>query len=757
MKRAIFYIFIFILSFLLINCSNSSKDNPNNINNIAPGFRLEQFKTCDEINAYLQELAIKRMEKEIDMQIKYIKENGEYACGVYYYDDVAEESVQGEYEEGEPVSDKDASTEVANQEDREHSETNTQVKGVDEADIFKTDGTYVYALINNKFYILNGWPADSSKLLYEVLIEGYPLEMFVTSEKAVIFSSIYSYDTGYAEPAKEGPSEDGSLENSENTKSAELLKDTYSGTKITVIDIKDKDNKPIIEKEFYYQGDYRTSRRIGNNVHVVLSKYNYYYINGLSTWVDPYNNYIDSNGKCDVDGLISAYIDLKKKNKEIISQTNFLETLPKYFEGDKEIDYLTSCQNFYRPQTPDDMNYLSVVSLDLTNEENMQRATSIIANIENAYMSTEKLYVESPYYWYYWYYTSEDDFKDQSAIHEFTLTSDGKGVIYTASGEVDGYILNQFSMDEFNGNLRVATTTNRFSSGVVRAQEGESVAVAKEEPKTMNNNIFVLRANNGILEVIGELRNIQENEEIKSVRFLKDKGFIVTFRQTDPLFTVDLSVPTKPVLAGELKVTGFSTYLHPIDDNHLLGIGQDADEYGNLTGKIQLSIFDVTDFSNPSLMTRLTVGEEWSSSEALYNHKAFTYFASKNLLVIPLSWYNYDGEGDYSYSYSYFTGLKAYKISLEDKKIIEIGTIDHSDFYKVPENKEQYCYVDYYTISPRRSVIIEDFIYSLSNGGVKVNDVRKINIDIAKIPFSIPQEQYAYCYKSYEDDYYYKE
>jgi len=183
-------------------------------------------------------------------------------------------------------------------------------------------------------------------------------------------------------------------------------------------------------------------------------------------------------------------------------------------------------------------------------------------------------------------------------------------------------VLNQYSMSEYQGRLRVATTTSGVGSSIGSSESA--------------NNVFVLESQNGVLEIVGRAENIAPGESIQSARFVGPRGFLVTFRQIDPLFTLDLSDPTQPTIVGQLKVPGFSTFIVPMDSDHLLTVGQYVPQDNRAAGGVQLSIFDISDFAHPSLMSSQVIGQG-ASSEALFDPKAFTYFPEQNLLALPVS------------------------------------------------------------------------------------------------------------------------
>jgi uncharacterized secreted protein with C-terminal beta-propeller domain len=217
-----------------------------------------------------------------------------------------------------------------------------------------------------------------------------------------------------------------------------------------------------------------------------------------------------------------------------------------------------------------------------------------------------------------------------------------------------------------------------------RAQQAQEV----EQPRSVTR-VSVLDEN---LTAVGQTADVAPNEEIYAVRFLEDRGFVVTFERTDPLFTVDLSTPSAPRIAGELEVLGYSTYLHPVDENHLLGLGRSADENGIETG-MQLSLFDVTDMASPGLDASLLLGEGWS--DASYDHHALTFY--EGMLMLPVSAWTEEGGID---------GIEVFGVDVDDG-IVRRGAIDHSGFAA----EFGYAHVE-------RSLVIGDVIYSISNAAL---------------------------------------
>jgi hypothetical protein len=238
-----------------------------------------------------------------------------------------------------------------------------------------------------------------------------------------------------------------------------------------------------------------------------------------------------------------------------------------------------------------------------------------------------------------------------------------------------------------------------------------------------SNGLYVLRRSGNRLEKTGEVTGLARDERLYAARFEGARGYLVTFRNVDPLFTVDLSNPASPRVAGELKVPGYSTYIHPLGATHLLTIGRDVSEDGRIMGGVTLQIFDVTNVASPALVHRLALGSRYSSSEAEYDHKAFNYFASRGLLAIPYSDWS-AARGD-----RFTSGLEILRATAATG-IESLGSVDHTDLF-VGGPTEGYTWAP----NVRRSVMMEDYVWSLSSAGAKLSDTRDLARANQAIPF----------------------
>jgi inhibitor of cysteine peptidase len=298
---------------------------------------------------------------------------------------------------------------------------------------------------------------------------------------------------------------------------------------------------------------------------------------------------------------------------------------------------------------------------------------------------------------------------------------------YKGKGEVPGHVLNQFSMDEYNDYFRIATT-------VGNVWEGSSV-----------NNVYVLDEN---METVGKLEDLAKGEKIYSARFIGPRAYMVTFKKVDPLFVIDLSDPTNPKVLGKLKIPGYSDYLHPFDENHIIGIGKEAVDASEQEVSqrsldfawyqgVKLALFDVSDVENPKEVSKFVIGDRGTDSEALYEHKAFLFDKSKQLLVIPISLHEinretYPNPGPTTYGDLTFEGAYVFTLNLEDGFKLK-GRVTHTNMSFTQSDSRSYYYSYGYEI--RRSLYIDDVLYTASDRMIKMNKLDTLD-EIKKVEFS---------------------
>ena len=433
-----------------------------------------------------------------------------------------------------------------------------------------------------------------------------------------------------------------------------------------------------------------------------------------------------------------AVVKLLERNRKIINRTTLDDWLPTISDtvyspdgrSHTRVGLLQDCRNFYEPSLPSGQGLLSVVSLDVLDPHELHQV-SIVGRRGVVYASSEALYVATRYSYGdqgSWFFDDIDEFTEATTVHKFSLSSSPPAAAYQASGAVRGRVLNQFSMGEHDDHLRMATTTGHI-----------------RDPET-HNSVYVLEQQGAVLEVIGMVTGMAPTEDIRSARFVGNRGFIVTFKKTDPLFTVDLSDPENPTIAGELKIPGFSTYIHMMDADHLLTIGFDADDQGSFAWfqGIELQIFDVSDMSNPVQIHKEIIGTRGTTSEATSNHLAFNYFPPKDVLALPMPiCEDSSGGGRYGAEMA-FSGLLVYDLTVADG-FSERGRVSHED----PTDDYYGCW-NWWTDSNsrvKRSIVMDDFVFSISDTLLKVNHLDALEADVVYLDLPpIPGNRNEYGY-----------
>jgi uncharacterized secreted protein with C-terminal beta-propeller domain len=372
---------------------------------------------------------------------------------------------------------------------------------------------------------------------------------------------------------------------------------------------------------------------------------------------------------------------------------------------------LLDCDQAFAPEEFSGLGTLAVLTIDLSEGLEPVDAVGVFADGDTVYASQDSLYVATQR-WHDWSILEDADAADAfdgvtTEIHKFDISHE-QAAIYLASGEVEGFLLNQWAMSEHNGDLRVATTSEPEWWGWRDDSVSESF-------------VKVLREDEGTLEVIGEVGELGKGERIYSVRYMGDMAYVVTFRQTDPLYTIDLSDPEAPKVLGELKILGYSAYLHPMDDGLLLGIGQDADENGRTKGT-QVAVFDVSDPANPKRIHKMTFEDGWSEVE--YDHRAFLYWPATGLTMLPVqAWSWDDGREDW------FAGAIG---AIADRDgIKDVGTVTHLGLKSAGEG-EEYWYD--WQAQIHRSLVIGDLVYTMSEKGLKASNLDDLS-EVAWVGF----------------------
>ena len=675
--------------------------------------------------------------------------------------------------------------------EREFSGTNNQEGGVDEADFVKTDGDYIYVLFGDQYYYYSygyGGHLDGGRLhilsvpevgeveyLSNATVEGWPREMLLSGDRMAVYSDLSVWDLVYSEGEhpllpyllRDSANEGGAPNSAPGgsgfvADSASYSYDSFrvnSLSKLTIFGLGDR-TAPQVERELYMEGWYQTAREVDGTVRMVSQ--GYLDIPGLVYWPelpDEYWNiyWDDDNGIWDdeVQQKLAEQLWMKAinatitQNEAIIDATDLDELIPRVYElqdGNVTVHSFTDaadCQDFVIAEDGTARSVTSIMTLDLESDDLSFEADHIMSNWATIYASADMLVIAEMANDWWWFWDDEvADYQEATNLHAFDISQPGQ-TSYIGSGRVNGTILDQFSLSEHNGFLRVATTTGQWGRWWLPA----------EEQSGPENHVFVLEQvihaagsteQSTELNVVGHVGGIAVGERIWSSRFVGDRGYLVTFRNIDPLWTLDLSDPANPQVIGELEVPGVSTYIHPLDENHLLTIGIAGDENGLDWGSTQLSLFDVTDFENPVLASKLELspvpedemyGWNWAWSEATYEHKAFQYWNGQLAIPLSTSRYTWDESG-YGH-YEYVSKLVLVDVSIETGLSIYDGTsIDHSMFYEMDE-----WYWDRPDI--RRTVFIDDYVYAISQQGVTVHKLDTMALtDYAGLPVSDPGHYY---------------
>ncbi|MEZ4257045.1 MAG: beta-propeller domain-containing protein [Polyangiales bacterium] len=683
-------------------------DGANRLNDYNPEYKvaaleasLTKTETCEDLLDGFQADALAKIEITTEEMIRYYVFGEQYGGGRGGFGGVAEDTAEA------------GNNSAAPQAPTHYSETNTQVAGVDEADIVKTDGYHIYVLSGSKLVVLKSWPADETALERAIDIEGYTHEMFVENARAVVFSSV-------ANPAFNRPKD--CTDQSYDSR----CYDPRTFTKVTVVDA--IDGSPSVERELYFEGWYNTSRRHDNIVRSVISNWNdYYYWEIPQVW-----QYLDDiNWGYNPDGTISFSARGKILERVLawrtdaiaaVKATELADWVPRRYEmvSDTLTELAPNCGGFYL-NGPGLVDYgmTQVIGFDLDKPSKAPTQNAIQGYTSNVFANGDTLVLDQWDYsaWYRAYEDDADSYSSSSILHRFDLSAEGGGVTYVGSGVLPGTIVDQFSLDEKDGVIRAATTQNTWSTDW------------NDWWSKQANFVVTLEASKGKLNIVGSTPALAEDESIQSVRFIDDMAYVVTFRQVDPLFAIDVSDKTKPTVLGELKIPGFSTYMHPLDKTHLLTIGYDADEETGQTEGMQVQIFDVTDPTKPTRTHQYSLGGDWGYSEANWNHKAFTYYDHLGMLAFPYSSWS----GDWN---TYRSSLELFHVDAEDG-IDKVGSIDHSALIKgfcsqLEEDWERdWCRQSYAEL--RRGVFVEDYVYSLSYAGVQVHALSDVNTKVAEV------------------------
>ena len=573
-----------------------------------------------------------------------------------------------------------------------YSTTNVQVAGVDEPDIVKTDGTYLYVVANNTVYIIRAYPVFEATIVAHITITNVSISnIFIRGDRLVVLGNTGMY---YGYPL---------LEDDMMVKSSPRPGMWWGGVFQTAVNVYDLSNRaaPSLTKEIRIDGGYFDARLIDEYVYLVATQYTY--------------------------NILYA-----------VDNTNYTLDVPE-IRIDNETTSISPDDIYYVdvPELSDTMTH--VISLNLDTNDVVEKSF-MLGSSQTMYVSRNNIFLASIHYPYYPILydsgaetNSAAENQETTILHKISINTGD--ITYIAQGEVPGVILNQFSMDEHNGFFRIATTSGNNWM----------------ENSQTSNNIYIL---DDTLTQISKIENIAPGESIYAARFLGDRAYLVTFVQVDPLFTIDLSDPFNPRILGELKIPGYSEYLHPYDETHIIGIGKEVDPsidadlvhtpgaiyYTAILG-LKIALFDVSDIEHPVEQAKIVIGDRGTDSPALYDHKAFLFDREKQLLVIPVSLYEItqevkdryvDSEGaETLYGDFTFQGAYVYHLSLEDGFDYQ-GRITHQNPEQMQHTEDYYWYWGSSSTDITRTLYIGDVLYTISDSMVKMNNLEDLS-EIASI------------------------
>ena len=568
-----------------------------------------------------------------------------------------------------------------------HSDTNIQVAGVDESDSVKVaDDGYIYQIHNNQIRVIKGFPIVelSETATIKFADENfYPTGIYVQNGKLVVLGSTWKMlNTPQVQPVV-------------SSKMAMPIGGIWWGgyipqtsqTRAFIFDMSDHAN-PKSVRDVAIDGDYLDSRRIGDELYFVARTYPRYYMMGSNV-----------------------------KNAFLMKTTEMLPTIIDTKKGKTATRTMSVTDVSYLPDfvEPD---YVVVASLNLQNPDKALTTKAYLGAGELVYSSLNNLYLSASKY-NFDNSTADAIPQDIVSTQIYKFNIDKGAVNFAAVGQVPGTALNRFSMDEHGDYFRIATTTQNWANGT----------------NTSTNALFVL---DKTMQTVGELENLAKGERIYSTRFMGNRCYIVTFKQVDPLFAIDLSVPEKPFVAGELKIPGYSEYLHPYDENHLIGFGHDATTYNYGYGDVsiplglKMALFDVSDMNSPKELYSVKIGDKGTNTPLTYDAKALYWDAEKKLFGFPVDLHELPKGSDSAnpsvYGNSVWQGAYIYEVTPEKgfnlkAKLSQIP----ADVSPVKYEYGSYWDFDATNLFVDRILRIENNLYTLSNNQLNIYDLENFN------------------------------
>lgn len=721
------YLLLVVATLFIISCTSSvpaSTYTPN-IQGLETTQELRKFSDFQEVRMFLENASLAS---------SYTSYSGER--GGTMMDAMVRNTAAPAAEGGKAIAYDQSSSPSSSGTD--YSSTNVQYAGVDEADFVKTDGNYIYIAQGKTLTIIDATSPERPRQVAAITLPqrqseynndyyGYygsnqKRDMVVHDDTLAVIMT-FSVQERYFPPFNVMP---------------QVRYATH--TNVLLYDISDR-SKPRLSEQISVTGNYYQSRMIDGVFYVITQDGTYDVrllaepaVTTASGRIMPEIYYFDNpehdyqfNTIVSIDLARNQVIDTKTfmlgyANTLMVSedalyiayqkQRYWLWSRSSYQESEKERFYnavlpalegeLKTRINAALNSDGSDAERWSAVSEILAEYYAKAETDSAVRNqLERIALALEE-------------YDIKESLKDATTtIHKITI--DNGRISYAAKGQVTGTLLNQFSLDEHEGYLRVATTLTLWTSRMIQ-----------------ENNVFIL---DDSLNIVGELTGIAEDEQIYATRFMGDKLYMVTFRQVDPLFVIDVSDPTNPRIEGKLKIPGFSSYLHPYDDHMLIGVGRDADEDGRIKG-IKVSLFDVRDVARPIEVDTITIGKEGSDTPVLYDHKAFLLDQNRGFIVLPV---NELLDSDIRYG-SYRSWHGAYVLTVSPQGLSKKGTIEHDVLSS--------SYGWWQPSSVSRSLYIGSTLFTISDKYVKANAVETLE-ELTTLGLTYEDPQYGQYKETY--------
>ena len=698
----------------------------------APSGEIKKFSSAEEIQQFIQENTAKAG------QAGYGVKNGAVRS-VEEGDVAAVPAAQGALKSSPAITGMGEITSPGTTTD--YSTTTVQVAGVDEPDFVKNDGRYIYVIAGDRLLIVDAYPAKDARIVSETEIEDTVREIFLSGDRLVIFSTGSSEVTGPAGGstgegrivgvATGGASAGAGVTSAgvaapvpvavEKAAVMPAYYRTHTTTTATVYDISDRKN-PAVLTDFTIDGDYVDARMIDGVVYLLTREDLYTYDDivvpvvrtsgsvvaepGVYYFDNPETQYVfstvtsfDAGTGSEKDAktflLGSGNILYVSKDAMYISYQRWHPVYGATAGGPGiGVSALTAADDSSGSSAPSGMTYEEFNRLS---EPEKQAAIAKLKEGTGEPVQNQEV--------------------DQTTTVIHKIAIGGGNIAYVARGEVAGYLKNQFSMDEYGGNLRLATTSDSWT----RSGQYEY------------NNVFVLDSR---MKTTGSLTHIAGQEKIYATRFIGDRLYMVTYKRIDPFFTIDLSDPANPRILGKLKIPGYSDYLYPYDKNTIIGVGKETatNDWGGVSTRgVKLALFDVTDVEHPRQIDKVEIGYAGTDSAALYDHKAFLFSKEKNLLVLPIRQVTTAGTAGqlpvYDSGQQVWYGAYVFGVS-PDTGFTLRGTV------KQGNSTGSYSWYGSSMDEVKRSLYIQDDLYTVSSSKIVASDLSDVNTTVATVALS---------------------